>query len=97
MTGASVAALLACAVGLALSPLPPPTLGRSLLLFLGAAAIAALIALPLAMFIGHRRRYEFVVVSLANLGRAIPAFGLLVFFVILQRRIVAGLTAGALK
>lgn len=48
-----------------------------------AVAIAALIALPLAMFIGHRRRYEFVVVSLANLGRAIPAFGLLVFFVIL--------------
>lgn len=48
-----------------------------------AVVLAALIALPLAMYIGHKRRFEFVVVSLANLGRAIPAFGLLVFFVIL--------------
>lgn len=48
-----------------------------------AVAIAALIALPVAMYIGHKRRWEFIVVSLANLGRAIPAFGLLVFFVIL--------------
>lgn len=42
--GPVAAALLACAVGLALSPLPRPTLGRSLLLFLGAAAVAALVA-----------------------------------------------------
>jgi osmoprotectant transport system permease protein len=39
--------------------------------------IAALIALPAAMYIGHRRRFEFLVVSVANLGRAIPSFGLL--------------------
>jgi osmoprotectant transport system permease protein len=45
--------------------------------------IAALIALPVAMYIGHKRRLEFLVVSITNLGRAIPAFGLLVFFVIL--------------
>lgn len=48
-----------------------------------AVAIAALIALPIAMYIGHKRRFEFLVVSVTNLGRAIPAFGLLVFFVIL--------------
>lgn len=48
-----------------------------------AVLLAALIALPVAMYIGHKRRFEFVVVSLANVGRAIPAFGLLVFFVIL--------------
>lgn len=45
--------------------------------------LAALIALPAAMVIGHQRRFEFLVVSVANLGRAIPSFGLLFLFVIL--------------
>ena len=40
-------------------------------------AIAAVIALPVAMYIGHTRRLEFLVVSVANVGRAIPSFGLL--------------------
>ena len=47
-------------------------------------AIAALVALPVAMYIGHRRRFEFLVVSIANIGRAIPSFGLLFLFVIIQ-------------
>lgn len=46
-------------------------------------AIATVIALPLAMWIGHRRRYEFLVVSLSNVGRAIPSFGLLFVFVLM--------------
>ena len=46
-------------------------------------AIAALIALPVGLYIGHRRRFEFLVVSIANVGRAIPSFGLLLLFVIL--------------
>jgi osmoprotectant transport system permease protein len=46
-------------------------------------AIAAAIALPVAMYIGHRRRFELMVISVANLGRAVPSFGLLVLFVIL--------------
>jgi osmoprotectant transport system permease protein len=45
--------------------------------------IAALLALPIGMYIGHRRRFEFLVVSLANVGRAIPSFGLLLLFVML--------------
>lgn len=40
-----------------------------------AAALA--IALPLGLFIGHSRRFEFVTVTLANLGRAIPSFAIL--------------------
>lgn len=44
-------------------------------------AIAALIALPIGLLIGHIRRFEFAVVSVANFGRAIPSFGLLLFFV----------------
>ncbi|HEX6207978.1 MAG TPA: ABC transporter permease, partial [Actinomycetota bacterium] len=43
-------------------------------------AIATALALPLAMYIGHRRRLERVVVSVTNLGRAIPSFGLLFLF-----------------
>lgn len=46
-------------------------------------ALAAVIALPVGLYIGHRRRYEFLVVSIANTGRAIPSFGLLLLFVIL--------------
>ena len=45
-------------------------------------AIAAAIALPLGMWIGHTRRFERLVVSITNLGRAIPSFGLLFLFVL---------------
>jgi osmoprotectant transport system permease protein len=46
-------------------------------------AVAAVVALPLGLAIGHTRRAEFLVVSTVNLGRAIPSFGLLFLFVIL--------------
>jgi osmoprotectant transport system permease protein len=44
--------------------------------------IAAAVALPAGLYIGHRRRFEFLVVSVLNLGRAIPSFGLLFLFVL---------------
>ena len=47
-----------------------------------AMAIAAGIALPVGMYIGHRRRFEFLIVSVGNVGRALPSFGLLLLFVI---------------
>jgi osmoprotectant transport system permease protein len=47
-----------------------------------AMAIAAGIALPVGMYIGHRRRFEFLIVSVGNIGRALPSFGLLLLFVI---------------
>ena len=47
-----------------------------------AMAIAAAIALPVGMYIGHRRRFEFLIVSVGNVGRALPSFGLLLLFVI---------------
>lgn len=50
---------------------------------LAALGLAALLALPVAMYIGHRRRHEFLIVSVANLGRAIPSFGLVIMFVTL--------------
>ena len=48
-----------------------------------AVAVAAVIALPVGLWIGHSRRAEFLVVSVANVGRAIPTFGLLFIFVLL--------------
>jgi osmoprotectant transport system permease protein len=47
-----------------------------------AMAIAAGIALPVGMYIGHRRRFELLIVSVGNIGRALPSFGLLLLFVI---------------
>jgi len=40
-------------------------------------ALALVIALPIGLLIGHRRRGEFAAVSIANLGRAIPSFAIL--------------------
>jgi osmoprotectant transport system permease protein len=39
--------------------------------------LAVAIALPLGVFIGHFRRGDVIVVSIANLGRAIPSFAIL--------------------
>ena len=38
---------------------------------------AMTVAIPLGLFIGHTRRLEFVTVTLANFGRAIPSFAIL--------------------
>jgi osmoprotectant transport system permease protein len=45
--------------------------------------IAALIALPLGVMIGHTGRGAVVIVSLANIWRAIPTLGLLILMVVL--------------
>ena len=45
--------------------------------------LAALVAIPVGMWIGHRRRFEFLVISIGNLGRALPSFGILAIFFIL--------------
>jgi osmoprotectant transport system permease protein len=52
-------------------------LGYSIL----ALAIAAAIALPLGALVGHTGRGGFVVVSFANLARAVPTLGLLLLVV----------------
>jgi len=44
----------------------------------GASLAAAMaFAVPLAAWLGHRRRGGFLVVSLVNVGRALPSFGIL--------------------
>jgi osmoprotectant transport system permease protein len=39
--------------------------------------LAAAVALPAGLVIGHTRRMEFLAVSIANIGRALPSFGIL--------------------
>ena len=46
-----------------------------------ALAIAAVIALPLGALVGHTGRGGFIVVSFANLARAVPTLGLLLLVV----------------
>lgn len=48
-----------------------------------ALLIAVLIALPLGVAIGHTGKGAFVIVSLANIWRAIPTLGLLIIMVVL--------------
>ncbi len=45
--------------------------------------IAALIAVPVGLLIGHHRRGGFVAVNVANIWRAIPTLGLLILVVVL--------------
>ncbi len=40
-------------------------------------SLATLVALPIGLFIGHARRFEFFAVSVGNIGRALPSFGVL--------------------
>jgi osmoprotectant transport system permease protein len=48
-----------------------------------AVGIAALIAIPLGILIGHTGRGSFLIIGLSNAARAIPSLGLLVLVVLL--------------
>jgi osmoprotectant transport system permease protein len=61
----------------------PTRLVEHVLLVAVSVAIAAAIALPVAMYIGHRRRFERLVVSIAGVGRAVPSLGIIVMAAIL--------------
>lgn len=57
-------------------------------------ALALAIAVPAGLLIGHRRRGEFVAVSIANLGRAIPSFAILSIVFQLMLSLVRGAAFG---
>ena len=58
-------------------------LGEHLAYTVAAVAIAAVIALPVGILIGHTGRGSFLVIGLTNGARAIPSLGLLVLVVLL--------------
>ena len=53
---------------------------KHLQLSFAAILIATLVALPIGAWLGHVGRYQFLAVSTSNIGRAVPALGLVVFF-----------------
>jgi osmoprotectant transport system permease protein len=53
---------------------------EQLVITMTAVGIAAVIALPIGIVTGHTGRFGMLVTSVANLGRAIPTFGLLLLF-----------------
>lgn len=55
----------------------PEQIARHLYLSYLPALAAFAVAWPLGLYIGHRRRFEFMVITVANLGRAIPSFAIL--------------------
>src|SRR5436309_13442384 len=57
-------------------------------------AIACAVAIPVGLYIGHTRRLQFLVTSIANLGRAVPSFGILVIAYVVVLKIAAGLAFG---
>lgn len=57
----------------------PNRLTEHLELSLATMVIASLVALPLALWLGHLRRGGGFAVNVSNLGRALPSYGLLVF------------------
>lgn len=69
----------------------PARLLEHLLISLLSLGMASLIALPAGLFIGHTKRAEFLVVSVANLGRAIPSFAILAIMLPITIRLGLGL------
>lgn len=52
-----------------------------------AVGTGIVIAVPLGMWIGHRRRGSLLAVNIVNIGRAIPAFGILALVFIATQKI----------
>ncbi|MEN8234315.1 MAG: ABC transporter permease [Actinomycetota bacterium] len=57
---------------------------------LGATAVAAVLALPPAVWLGHRRIGGTFVVAAVNIGRAIPSFAIVVLFLPISIRLGLG-------
>ena len=68
-----------------------PQLLRHLQLSFVPLLLAMMVALPAGLYVGHARRFEFAVVTIANLGRAIPSFAILALALPLSIQLGLGL------
>jgi osmoprotectant transport system permease protein len=69
-----------------------PTRVKEHLMLSGTALLfAAPVAIAVGLFIGHTRKAEFISVTIANLGRAIPSFAILAFVFPFTLRLGLGL------
>jgi osmoprotectant transport system permease protein len=66
----------------------PARVVQHLWMSLLAMVIAAALAIPVGLWVGHRRRFESLAVSIAYVGRALPSFAVLVVvFIVMVNRI----------
>ncbi len=73
----------------------PNRLFEHAVLSIESVVLAAAIALPIGLYIGHRRKGEFIAVTAANIGRAVPSFAMLVLvFTLMLRFLPANLAYG---
>jgi len=56
----------------------PTRVGQHVVLSLIGLGVAFVLAVPVGLLVGHRRRGQFAAVSVANIGRAIPTLAVLV-------------------
>ncbi len=56
-----------------------------------ATAVATAIALPPALWLGHKRRGGFLAVAVVNIGRAVPSFAIMALFLPISIRMGLGL------
>lgn len=73
----------------------PVRLWEHLQLSLIAVGAALIPAVLLGLYIGHTRRFEFVTITIANLGRALPSFAILALFFPIQLQLGLGLSSWA--
>ena len=59
-----------------------------------AVLLAAAVAVPVGLYIGHTRRFEFLAVSVANIGRSVPSFGVLVIAYVIVLELFPSLAFG---
>src|SRR2546428_5936524 len=59
-----------------------------------AVLLASVIAIPAGMCIGHTGRLQFLFVSVANVGRAVPSFAILVIAYVVVANIAPSLAFG---
>src|SRR4029077_10736729 len=57
---------------------------QQLLISVTALAITVVLALPLALWLGHLGRAGFLAINISNIGRAVPTFALLAILVTLD-------------
>lgn len=55
----------------------PSRIGEHVAISAVSTVIAALLALPIAVWLGHTRRFNFGAINVANVGRALPSLALL--------------------
>jgi osmoprotectant transport system permease protein len=72
----------------------PTRIAQHLWMSFLALVIAAALAIPVGMWVGHRKRFESLAVSIAYAGRAIPSFAVLVLVFILMVNVLPSLAFG---